>query len=516
MVRRRRRSGRFLVLFGVSTAILQLLSAAPPSTLRSALRSALPSARLVGFDSICAPTRHAVAYYGNGALVVPQPSSYPYPCTGTTGYGGAETRVVVTSDGTVVYEPAILNPGIAGTGYLAGAPGPHPSTQLSSGGLAMSNDLGTTWRLVEPAGQTWVPQDDQLYADRSSGWLYYYALSPDPVPQSGTPLQDQLPAGYAQLMASPDDGRTWYHTALPGFVESENPRFASAPAPTGQPAPTPYASQADVVYWCGNNTLFVERYRACYRSLNGGVSWSYASVLFSTPVPQHSQCGTNGESFSAGDGNYPQGAPDGSLFVLVSCGSTTYLARSTDEGTTWPILTNDATGAPLTVPADGELRVDQAGNLYLVAQLGDSLDLWVSQDAGQSWRAPQDMTAPGASGVVQWDMAEQGAGEVAVSYLAHTGSGSGYDGYLSVTQDALTSGPLFWGVSVNDPSTPLLTTSPTPARDDFIGVDIGPDGTPWASFYASCSASDTDPACAGQTGDPEAAKAVAARLAGLP
>ena len=480
----------------------------------------------------CDASRSAVEFTGDGTIV--SPSTAVVPCLTTTGYGGAETRVAVVPDGstagTVVYEPAVITPGLLGTGFGAGLPGPRPSTQVSPGGLAVSRDQGSTWSFLEPAGQTWVPQDDQLYVDRTTGWLYYYALSPDPVPQSGTPLPSQLPAGYAQLMASPDDGATWHHTALPGYVESENPRFTSAPAPAGRPAPVGYSAHPDVVYWCGNNALFtwtvnqitasaagvqpVPSYRACYRSLDGGVTWAYASTLFSTPLAQHSQCGTSGENFSAGDGNYPQGAPDGSLYVLVSCGSSTYLARSTDEGATWPIMTSPG-GGPLTVPDDGELRVDPAGNLYLVAQQGDALDLWTSVDQGLHWLGPQSMTVPGSSGIIQWFMAEAGVGEVAVSYLADTASGVGYDGFLSVTQDALASSPLFYGTTLDDPASPVYAGTPPDARDDFIGVDIGPDGTPWASYFGSCATADTDPGCAGQAGDPEANKSYVGRLTGL-
>jgi hypothetical protein len=87
------------------------------------------------------------------------------------------------------------------------------------------------------------------------------------------------------------------------------------------------------------------------------------------------------------------------------------------------------------------------------------------------------------------------------------------DGYVTVTLNGLAHGPVFWGVMVNDPVSPLMTGTPPQARDDFIGVDIGPDRTPWASFYAACSSSDPDPACVGQSSDPLAAKAVAVRVA---
>jgi len=483
---------------------------------------------VAGQGAGCDGSRTPVSFTGDGqSLAVP---ASVVPCLSTTGFGGAETRVVVTTDGTVVYEPAIITPGLAGTGYLAGVPGPHLSTQVSPGGLAVSHDQAGTWNFVEPAGQTWVPQDDQLYADRTTGWLYYYALSPDPVPQAGTPLQDQLPAGYAQLMASPDDGRSWYHSALPGYLESENPRFTAARAPDRQQGPTSYAASPDVVYWCGNNALFTwaaneavagvagvqpaPSYRACYRSLNGGVSWSFASILFSTPLPQHSACGTAGENFNAGDANYPQGAPDGSLYVLVSCGNSTYLARSTDEAASFPILTN-TNGSLRRAPANGELRVDPIGNLYLVAQAGDALDLWTSTDQGRTWQGPSDMTVPGSKNISEWAMAEAGRGEVEVSYLADTSAGTGLDGFASVTRDALATAPAFIGTTLDDPSVPVYAGTPAEARDDFVGADIGPDGTPWASFFGSCSATDTDPGCAGQSGNPEANKSFIGHLTGL-
>jgi hypothetical protein len=437
------------------------------------------------------------------------------PCETYTGFGGAETRVAVTADGTVVYEPATLTPGLAGTGFVPGAPGPRLSTSLQPGGLASSSDKGANWHFVKPAGVTWVPQDDQLYVDRGTGRIFYYALSPNPAPQSGgVPAQDQLPAGHAHLMASGDDGRTWTYAALTPFVESENPRFAAAPPPPGGAKPSGYP---DVAYWCGNDMLFywvapdVPAYRSCYRSLDGGRSWAQASTLFSRPLPAHPECGTTEETFNADDGNYPQPGPDGSLYVTVACGSNTFLARSTDEGATWPILRNRR-GAPLTIPTTDELRVDGAGNLYSVHEQGAQLLLRVSRDGGLDWSAPRGLTAPGVTSINEWYVAERGS-ELAVSYLAATGAATGLDGYLTVTRDARASNPLLWSATINPPGHPMFDGTPPQARDDFIGVDIAPDGTPWASFFTSCSARSTNAGCAGQQGDPQASGAVAGRLA---
>ncbi|HEY2428630.1 MAG TPA: sialidase family protein [Acidimicrobiales bacterium] len=463
----------------------------------------------------CAASRPAVAYHPGGAPLREPSGASPVPCETYTGFGGAETRVAVTADGTVVYEPATMTPGLAGTGFVPGAPGPRLSTSLSPGGLAVSANRGATWKFVKPAGLTWVPQDDQLYVDRATGRIFYYALSPDPVPQQGTvPTSDQLPAGHAHLMASADDGRTWTYAGLTPFVESENPRFAAAPPPPGGARPSGYPN---VVYWCGNDMLFywaapaIPGYRACFRSLDGGRSWEQRSVLFSQPVPQHSECGSNPEVFNAGDGNYPEPGPAGSLYVVVACGSQTFLARSTDEGATWPIL-RDHKGQPLTIPPTDELRVDGQGDLYSVRNVGARLLLRVSRDGGQTWSAPQDLVAPGVTAISEWYVAERGR-ELALSYLGSTGTSSALNGYLTVTGDALQPSPLLWSATVNPPGHPLVVGMPPQARDDFIGVDIAPDGTPWGSFFTSCAPGATNAGCAGQTGNPQASGAVAGRLA---
>lgn len=464
----------------------------------------------------CRPATPAAAYRpGHLEPLAPQPSDRPVPCLVATGFSAAETQIALLPDGGIVYEPAILTPGVLGTGYLPGAPGPHLSTQLSPGGLAVSSNAGGTWQFVPPAAGTWVPQDDSLYVDRTTGRLYFYALSPDPVPDTGeTPLPSQLPAGFAFLMSSGDDGRTWTETALFGFVESENPRFTTAPAPAGQPRP---AVGPDVAYWCGNNIVKVglplPSQRDCYRSLDGGRSWRLASVLASYPLPQHRQCGLQGENFNDGDPNYPEGAPDGSLYAEISCGASTFLARSRDEGATWPLVMTTS-GAPVRLPADGELRVASDGELFLAYQAAAGpIVLAHSSDQGRTWSAAEQLTPGGIGTITQWAFAERGAGIVSLSLLVKRGTGSVYDGDLVYSQDAAGSDPLLWFAALNPGSAPVRTSDPPAARDDFIGTDIGPDGTPWASFAASCPGPINVPAaCAGQTLDPEANEGVAGRL----
>jgi hypothetical protein len=448
--------------------------------------------------------------------MVPQPPGAPVPCLVATGFGGSETQMAVTQDNTLVYEPAILTPGLAGTGYGAGLPGPQPTTQLSPGGLALSSDEGGSWSFDLPGGATWVPQDDAIYVDRTTGRIFFYALSPNPVPDTGSvPLQDQSPAGQAHLLASGDDGRTWTETALEGFVESENPRFTTAPPPVGAPRPANYP---DVAYWCGNNVvkagLPVPSYRACYRSLDAGTTWQFASLLSSSPVPQQSACGANGETLQDGDPNYPEGAPDGSLYAEDNCGSSTFLARSTDEGATWPLVTKN--GTPVTLPADGELRVGSSGELFLFYQASSgAIVAQISGDGGRTWSAVEPLTPNGVGPIAQWAVSERGAGQVALSYLVERGSSSVYDGWLTWTSDLGAADPVLWAATLNPAADPMRTSTPPPARDDFIGADVGPDGTPWASFAASCPGPvPGGEACVGQSSDPEANEAVAGRFLG--
>src|SRR5260370_39571746 len=102
---------------------------------------------------------------------------------------------------------------------------------------------------------------------------------------------------------------------------------------------------------------------------------------------------------TAMDGNYPQGASDGSLYLTVCCGGTVYLARSTDELTTTPIV-HTLSGAPLRLPvASGsgtsgfpELRVAKVGQrdeLFLIyassGSNGPVVQLKSSGDGGRTW-----------------------------------------------------------------------------------------------------------------------------------
>jgi hypothetical protein len=427
-------------------------------------------------------------------------SSYPgSSCTLRTGYLTSESHLRVAPDGTVVQQPAQTVPGVAGTGFAAGAPGPRPQTQLTPSGFAVSRNGGRSFGLVYPSGLQWVASDGAIHIDSATGRLYYYALSPAVAPQAGgVAVQDQVPAGYAHLMTSDDSGRTWYHTQAPGYVESENPRFTSGPTPKGGAEPVPGER---IAYWCGNTVLFAYGQRDCFRTLDGGHTWEFRSTLLRRGAPVHPECGSSEETFDATDGGYPQAGPDGTLWTLVSCGGSTYLARSTDEAATFPVVRR--------VAGLQELRIDSKGILYGAQLAGTKLLLSTSADQGRTWSAPVDLVAPARRGAVvgQWAFAVRGPGQVAASYLtAH--AGGGWDGSVTLSRSALARRPAFVSSTVHAGRQPLVTT-PQQAMDDYIDLDIGPDGSAWAAFYADCG---TDPACATSPQNPMAKVGVVAHL----
>jgi hypothetical protein len=373
----------------------------------------------------------------------------------------------------------------------------------------VSGNEGRTWRFVKPGGVTWTPQDDQLYVDRTTGRIFWYAMQPNPIPQTGgVTLLDQIPLGNAGLLSSADNGRHWSHQALPSHIASENPRFMTAPAPPGQHQPTGYRN---VAYWCGNNALFVYIARECWRSLDGGQSWDLASVLFTRGPSQRPECGGQEEVFNAGDGNYPQAMPDGTLFVMVQCGGHVFLDTSSDEAATWQTVMHG--GAPLQLPPTDELRIDPEGNLYSIAQHGNQLLLRVSRDRGLTWSEPANVLAPGLATLNQWFVAVRDPGQVAFAYFGQREGQTTYDAYLTMTRNALASRPVYFSAIVNDPSEPLLAAPGSAAKDDYIGVDIGPDGSAWGAFYADCTTDEADPVCGpGGQFNFEADRAFAGRL----
>ena len=506
----------------------RLLSVAVLSTLPAAVLPALASSSHPARNAACG---NVVAHHAGGRVLRPQPEGLPRACGHSTGYPGAESHIVVRKDGSVVYTPAVLPSGLLGTGTAPIDQNSQSQSNASPAGLAMTRNGGATWRLVKPSGVTWNPTDHSDYVDPTSGRMFFEDYGPIPLAPSMGPQQE----GPAHINYS-DDMTHWHHTVVSGLSLPENPRFTSGRAPRGQAKPT--GGYPSVTYFCANtNVGFVSPViagRLCFRSLDGGATWAQRSVLFTGSAPQHHECGGSGEIYSAIDGYYPQAAPDGSLYVMVACGGHTYLARSTDEAASFPILSGQSGPLTLPVPTPStgaiggtpELRITGKGTFLLSYLVGNEILVRISSTHGITWSPPIDVTAPGVAAIMQWSMAASGHGDLAFAYLGQRKGQKTWDGYVTETRNIAAGfhrvgGPVFFSARINPANRPLLygngvqgsgylqgpgnTPIPYPPPfnnqmfgNDFIGAAIAPDGTAWGSFTQDCGPSYSSAGCVKQ------------------
>jgi len=152
----------------------------------------------------------------------------------------------------------------------------------------------------------------------------------------------------------------------------------------------------------------------------------------------------------------------------------------------------------------------------------------VSRDRGRTWGAPVMVAAPGVNEAFYAGVDVGEPGRVAISYYGTTNGPGGpfcarttgpdtcetadggegppmsayekttWNGYLTITVNALDAQPTFQSATVNDPADPLIRTTCGPNRcgqtHDFFDVVVASDGTPYASFIDACSA-DPDEGC---------------------
>ena len=484
--------------------------------------------------------RRAVVHAVGGAAATAAPL---LACSTSTGYAIAESHINITPDGSVVVTPAVVPSGLLGTGEVPVDAGSSQSN-ASPAGLAISHDNGAHWALVKPSGTTWNPTDHGDYVDPVTGRMFFEDYGPIPTyPAFGVDQE-----GPAHLNVSADDGKTWRHSVLRDVQLPENPQFSAAPPVTGGDKPTGYPR---VTYFCANNSIGftspVIAQRNCYRSLDGGTTFALRSVILRSSAPVHPEC-SQGENLSAEDGHYPQAAPDGSLYLMISCGSLTLLARSTDEALTFPVLRSGE--GPRTVPLPpaqvpdfntSALLVLSDGSLVVTSLETGRLKVRVSVDQGRSWSKAVDVTAPGLSSAATWAVSSRGT-SLALAYLGSRAGDPAFYGYVSVLRDPrplargrgavvqsglVKSTPVLFGSNALGPAVlgagtiggPLGTHLPFPPPftdqvfgNDFIGSAIGPDGAPWGSFTQDCGPS---PDAAGCTSNGGQTRGLVGRLVSL-
>jgi hypothetical protein len=451
------------------------------------------------FGPGCALDRPAIAHHADGVVAQTPPGKEhraPIPCATTTGFRTSEVSLVVTNEGTLLFQPAF----------------PEAGFPI---GLIRSVDRGVSWDFIlrSPVGAQAITAIDQnLWVDRDTGRAFWLKIdSPIPFPP--------------RLDRSDDDGQTWFPSGPPCPNRAFGPLGCSKPVVfTGPPTPRlKHLMQGypNVVYVCGGglstNPL------ACQKSLDGGNTFGPAVVL---PAPAGVSCVLY--TSLALNGVVDQ---DGTVYVPFTPCQLPYVAISRDEGNTWQLVLVADT---LTL-GGGELSLgmDKQGNLY-AAWVGstDRLPyLAISRDGGLQWGTPLMIGAPGVKEAALPGLVAGARGQVAVTYMGSTNaplpfppfcsdfslSCPGYedetwDVYITETWTALDREPRFWSATLNDPAQPTwygcspsfigfatapgsgggcraLPSTGGPAlggRIDYYGATTGPDGTAWVGFVQEC------------------------------
>jgi hypothetical protein len=277
----------------------------------------------------------------------------------------------------------------------------------------------------------------------------------------------------ARISWSDDDGEHWQSNPSVGCPAQGGEKLLEGPPPESAPKPVGYPH---VVYYCANATDIAASNLYCYKSLDGGATFTFAGA-FPDPTPP-ADCAERHPSRPGLVGR------DGVLyFPTILCGALG-VAINRDEGATWqfgPIVDSGLQDIYTSSTA-----ADAHGNLYFAWRGPGALPyLTVSSDRGVTWSAPIMVAAPGIQAVRRVAIAARKRGQVAFAYLGTT-DGSHFNGYITETRNVLAKRPLFWSGSVNDPAKPLINAADSETFGDrlFFGTDtIAPDGTVWAGFH---------------------------------
>jgi hypothetical protein len=438
----------------------------------------------------CAPERPAIGHRAGGVVIKKgrgKDHRAPIPCVTRTTWRTSEVSLVVTSKGTLLFQPAVSEGGF-------------PI------GVIRSENQGTNWTFV-PASATAPPLisavDQHMWFDRDTGRTFWVAQNP------GTTNQ------ISRLNVSDDDGKTWT-TYLPALESVDHSQIFSGPPPKAlRPLMKGYPN---VVYVCAGNNPQV-----CQSSLDGGKTFGPGVPL---PIPPEVGPGCRDWGLHGVVGK------DGTVFVPFAPCQRGYIAISRDAGKTWRAV---SVADSVTLGA-GMLSVDmdEQGNLYAAwVDFNDRLPyLAISRDYGAHWSAPLMVGAPGTKETAIPALVAGAKGHIAVTYYGSKNSpgfpfpacptrigsldcpfyrNATWDTFVTETWTALEREPVFWSATLNDPDhstwygcspsfigvlgSPTGTSGCTASTDqslpywgriDYYGAAMTPDGTAWIGFAQEC------------------------------
>jgi hypothetical protein len=345
-----------------------------------------------------------------------------------------------------------------------------------------STDGGVSWRTAFDNHPTSL--DPLLYVDRATDRVFTNDYE-----------------GPCHALSYTDDGADWNSRHVGCAYNTDHQTIFTGPPRTSDPEGYP-----NLVYLCsiGSGVATASgTSMVCSKSLDGGDSFApTGEPAFTVEENLVGECGPgNGHGYVG---------PDGTVYLPAGYCGQPYLAISHDEGETWNRVQvadngmfNESGGF---TNHEAAVVADESGNVYYMWIAEDRKPyLAISRDKGVTWSEPMMIGAPGLNQTSLPTMMKGPNDNLAFAYMGSENAPAGppfptesaayenvtWNGYITLTTNALDDEPVFYSASVNNPDDQLREGKCGPVRcnavGDFIDIQVGPNGQPWAAFSDACS-----------------------------
>lgn len=361
--------------------------------------------------------------------------------------------------------------------------------------VVRSTDRGKSWDVVSPKFPN--GRNAQLLSFDPYLWVD---------PDTSRVFTIDLTVACAYLSYSDDEGKSWITNPLAcGRPVNDHQTLFSGP-----PVVSPTLGYKNIVYYCWNDVGS----SSCSKSLDGGITFhpTGSPAFFGIDPDAWDEDDEDPDRSCGGLHGHGHVGADGTIYLPKGHCGQPWLAISKDEGRTWSRVQVANNGV---AHHEAGVATDAKGNIYYMWVGKDRLPyLSVSKNGGKRWSPPLMIGSPGVKESNLPGIAVGGTGKVALVYMGSENSPGkpfpkqdectaltacpapeGYDkvtwnGYMTITANALDRRPVFYSATVNDKRDPLIRTNCGPGRCravyDFIDIVIARDGSVWGAFVDGC------------------------------